>query len=298
MSEMKIIGAAHARMSTEMQNERSPEHQVYRCRERAVADGVVIPNENVFIERAVSGTKTDRVVLKELKAAAKAKRFSVLYVEDLSRLSRESTHLMALLKELVFDGIRIISINEGIDSANESWVILATILGLHHEQYITDLGKRVRRGQASAVLENLSAGDISFGYTSEPIPGSETQRPGRNRRPQMRIIIDHELAKWVIQIFVWFAVERRSMQWIASELTRLGVPKDHRSSTPGWHHDYVKRILTREKYIGVWVWGRRRNKRNPTNGKVVQVQVPAAEGTRPRGAEDPEPQHHGRGRLV
>jgi hypothetical protein len=59
-------------MSTEMQNERSPENQVRRCRERAARDGFFIPDENVFLEHAISGTKVDRDVLRELKAAAKA----------------------------------------------------------------------------------------------------------------------------------------------------------------------------------------------------------------------------------
>ncbi len=275
MCEDQVIGAAYARMSTEMQNEKSPDDQVRVCRERARGDRAAIPDENVFIDRAVSGTKPDRDALAALKAAAKAKRFSVLYFEDLSRLGRESTHLMFLLKELVYDGIRVISVNEGIDSANDSWHILATILGLQHEQYVRDLGHRVRRGQAGAVLDNLSAGDICFGYASEPIPGSEKTRRGRDGRPQKRVIIDADKARWVIKIFEWFALERMSMQGIADKLTQLEVPKDHRASTTGWHHDYVKRILTREKYIGKWTWGKRRNKRNPTTGKVKQEAVPS-----------------------
>ncbi len=163
MSEIQIIGAAHARMSSDMQNERSPENQIRRCRDRASIDGVLIPDNNVFVEHAISGTKTDREVLENLKAAAKAGEFSVLYVEDLSRLSRESTHLISLLKELDFIGIRVISLNEGIDTTNESWDLVATMPGLHHERFIKDLSKKVHDGQKSAVLEGLSAGDIRFG---------------------------------------------------------------------------------------------------------------------------------------
>jgi hypothetical protein len=42
----------------------------------------------------------------------------------------------------------------------------------------------------------------------------------------------------------------------------------------GWHHDYVKRILTCEKYIGHWVSGKRRNRRNQLTGKTKQVPTP------------------------
>jgi DNA invertase Pin-like site-specific DNA recombinase len=195
---LPLVGAAYARMSTELQNERSPEDQVRVCRDRAAADGAVIPDDNVFIDRAVSGTKPDRDALAELKNAAKAKRFTVLYFEDLSQLSRESTHLMAMLKQLVYDGVRVVSVNEGIDSSNESWHVLATILGLQHEQYVQDLGHRGRRGQAGTVLDGLSAGDHCFGYISEPVPGAENGKRGRNRRPRMRVKKSAEMVCWVI----------------------------------------------------------------------------------------------------
>lgn len=277
MSESRIVGAAYTRMSSDLQNEKSPEDQLRICRARADAEGAVIPDDNFFVDRVISGTIPDRDAIKELKAAADAKRFSVLYFEDLGRVGRESTRLMALLKELVHDGIRIVSVNEGVDSTNDTWYILATILGLQHEQYIHDLANRVHRGQAGTVLDNLSAGDTCLGYGSEPVPGTEKTRRGRERRPRKRVVIISELALWVVQIFVWFTIERKSMNWIADELTRLNVPKDHRATTQGWHHTYIKRILTNEKYIGRWTWGRLRNKRHPTTGKVKQIAAPANE---------------------
>jgi hypothetical protein len=41
ISESQVNGAAYARMSTDMQNEKSSEDQVRVCRERARTDGVV-----------------------------------------------------------------------------------------------------------------------------------------------------------------------------------------------------------------------------------------------------------------
>ena len=271
------VGALYARMSSHLQNEKSPEDQARVCRRRAETDGVTIPDENVFIDRAVSGTRPDREALEALKEAARARRFGVLYFEDLSRLGRESTQLMTLLKELVHGGVRVISINEGVDSASESWQILATILGFQHEQYVRDLGHRVRRGQSGTVLENLSSGDYCFGYRSEPIPGSEKSRKGRDSRPRRRVLIDPDTSLWVLRIFIWFAHEGESMQSIARLLTKLEAPKDHRATTKGWHHDYVRRVLTNEKYIGRWTWGKTRNKRHPTTGKIRQEAVPAAD---------------------
>ncbi len=119
-------------------------------------------------------------------------------------------------------------------------------------------------------------GDWCFGYQPVPIPGSEVGR-GRNAEPRMQYRIDPETAPWVVRIFEWFVKERRSIRWITKELTRQNAPKDHRSWTPGWHHDYVRRVLSNRKYVGVWDWGERTNNRNPLTGQVKQEERPVAE---------------------
>ena len=90
-----------------------------------------------------------------------------------------------MLKDLVhLCGVRVISVTKSIDSAQDSWEMLATILSLHYEQYIKYLSHSVFRGQEGNVLAGLSVGDWCFGYTSVPIPGSEGGRrgPGASRR--------------------------------------------------------------------------------------------------------------------
>lgn len=71
----------------------------------------------------------------------------------------------------------------------------------------------------------------------------------------MKYIIDSELAEWVRKIFHWFVIERRSISWIVRKLNELNAPKDHRSTTPDWHHTLVTELLSRTKYIGIWPWG-------------------------------------------
>src|SRR5436305_8614027 len=96
----------------------------------------------------------------------------------------------------------------------------------------------------------------------------------------MRIVIDDDHAGWVRQIFRWFVGERKSLDWIARELTRRRAPKDHRATTPGWHHQYVRNVLRNEKYIGIWPWGRLTNVRNPLTGQILQEERPAEEAAR------------------
>ena len=246
------IGASYSRYSSDLQDESSIEQQQRKCRERATSDGIALAAEFEFADKAVSDTKRVRDGLNAMLDAARARRFNVLYFESLSRLARESVITMPMLKELVYvHRVRIVSVTEGIDSSQANWDLIANFMSWVHEQYLKALRSAVLRGQEQSILNDWSTGHWCFGYGSEPILGSEKGRRGRNARPRKRIIVNEEDARWVKHIFNWFVNEKWSLDRIARELTKLGASKDHRSSTKGWHHDYVKRVLRNEKYIGV-----------------------------------------------
>lgn len=265
------VAASYARYSSDLQHPESIPDQQRRCRDKAQENGYAIATEFEFADEAVSGTKSDREGLNALMAAAEDRLFRVIYFESLSRLARESIITLPILKLLVYVyEIRVVSINDGIDSASDTWETLAAIVSLNNDLYLRALSKMVFRGQEGNVFARISVGDWCFGYKSEPIPGSETGRRGKNAKPRMRYIIDPESSAWVVRIFQWFVEEKRSIQWITRELTKRNAPKDHRSSKPGWHHSYVRRVLCNAKYVGRWSWGKHKNVRNPLNGKIHQ----------------------------
>jgi len=267
----RSIAASYARYSSDLQDASSIDQQRRKCRDRAAQEGNEILPEFEFCDEAVSGTKRERVGLNAMLEAARDGRFQTLYFESLSRLARESVITMPVLKELVsVRRIRIVSTSEGIDSTQQHWDLMATMLSWQHEQYVKTLRTSVLRGQEEAVLKDWSVGDYPFGYTSEPVPGTESARRGRHPRPRMRVMILEEHAQWVRQIFKWFVEDARTLDWITRELSRQKVPKDHRSTTPGWHHDMVKRVLRNQKFIGIWPWGKKTNVRNPLTGDIKQ----------------------------
>jgi DNA invertase Pin-like site-specific DNA recombinase len=272
------IAASYARYSSDLQDSSSIAQQQRKCREKAEQNGHVIKPELEFPDKEISGTKRDRTGLNAMLAAARSGLFSTLYLDSLSRLARECVISLPLLKELVYVcNVRIISVTESLDSANGNWELTAIFRSWMHQEYLKVLRDAVLRGQEEAILNDYSIGDWPFGYWSEPIPGSERTRRGRNPKPRMRVVIREDHAKWVRQIFFWFAQERRSLDWIARDLTRRNAPKDHRSSKPGWHHQYVKAVLRNVKYIGIWSWGKRTNVRNPLTGQVRQDERPIEE---------------------
>jgi site-specific DNA recombinase len=210
-----------------------------------------------FADAAVSGTKRERDGINAMLAAAAEGRFRCLFFYNLSRLARESVISMPMLKKLVYvHKVRIISVTEGIDSARDGWEMVAAIFSIVAERYIKDLSLGVFRGQEGTVLAGCAAGDHCFGFDSVPVEGNDQLRKGRSAKPRMTYVVDVKTAPWVVRVFDWFAKERRSIRWITRELNRLGAPKDHRAITKDWRHQYVARLLSNPKYIGVWSWGR------------------------------------------
>jgi len=273
--------ASYSRYSSDLQQIESLADQRRKCRDHAEGLGLAVDPGLEYADEAISGTKLAREGLDRLLTDARARRFGVLILENLSRLARESVITMPLMKELVeLLGIRVISVGEGVDTDRPGWELHASILSIQHERFVKDLGGYVFRGQEGVVLAGLSVGDMCLGYGSEAVPGSESTRRGRHPRPRMRYVIDDEEAGWVLRIFRWFAEEKRSMGWIARELTRLGAPKDHRATTAAWHPRSVRRVLENTKYIGAWPWGRLANWRNPFDGKVSQDERPTEESAR------------------
>ena len=109
---------------------------------------------------------------------------------------------MSILKRLVeVNGIRIISVSEGIDSDQLGWDMLASILSVFHEQYIAQLAGDVRRAQIGNVLNGHSVGDYRFGYTSVEVEGAHR---GNGKKAPRRYQINENEAVWVKKIFQWY----------------------------------------------------------------------------------------------
>lgn len=272
------VAATYSRYSSDQQREESISDQQRTCHDLAERNGHRIRPDCQYSDEAVSGTKLRREGLDAMLAAAEAGTFQVLYFHSLSRLARESVITMPMLKRLVYSfKVRIISVSEGIDSDRDGWEVIASVMSLLHERYIKELSANVFRGQEGTVLAQFSVGDYRFGYTSVPVPGTESARKGRNALPRKAYAIDDDTSAWVLRIFHWFVKERRSLRWIARELNRRGAPKDHRATTKRWHHQQVAELLACEKYVGIWPWGAMKNSRDPLTGKIRQESRPPEE---------------------
>jgi len=263
------VAACYARYSSDMQSETSNDDQIQKCLEKAEQNGQSIPNQLRFSDSAVSGTKRERAGFNEMLDAAQAGQFSALYIFSFSRFARETAISTPLLKRLVDKlGIRIFSVADGLDSNQPSWNLVSTLQGSFSEAFIRDLAANVLRGQDGNIRSGYALGDYCFGYRTEIAHPDQAVSSGQ--KPKKKYVIDDDEANWVRQIFTWFVDDRRSLRWITLELNRLKVRQDHRSRSRGWRHEYISKLLSRTKYIGIWPWGLKKNRRDPETGAVWQ----------------------------
>ena len=155
------VSASYNRYSSDNQHPESIADQRRSNREAAARDGTPIADELQFDDYAISGTRQTRDGLDRMMAAARAGLFSTLFVINLSRLARELVLSLPLVKELVHVlNVRVVSVQEGIDSSRGGWEFMAAIYGLQHEQYLRDLRQYVLNGQEGVVLSGYCVGRL------------------------------------------------------------------------------------------------------------------------------------------
>lgn len=235
-----VLGAAYVRVSTNDQTELSPDAQIREIRKSAKADGYVIPNEFIFLEKkGISGRRADnREEFQRMIAMAKMQPqpFQRLYLWKFSRFARnqeESTFYKGILRKKC--GIDIKSVSEPIMDGMFGRLI-ETIIEWFDEYYSYNLSGEVLRGMTEKALRK--------GYQSTPCLGYAAVGGGR---PFVISEKEYRIVEYIATSFH----NGMDATAIARELnntgcrTRRGNLFDHRS---------ICRILTNEFYNGIVSW--------------------------------------------
>jgi hypothetical protein len=115
--------------------------------------GYVVSDGHVFTDQAASGARKDRGGLAALLAAADGQPFEIVLVDDLSRLARDNYLMLSILAELRFNGVRVVSVADGLDSEDEEATLGIQVRGIFNELQLRDLRKKsfgARSGRKSA----------------------------------------------------------------------------------------------------------------------------------------------------
>ncbi|HUN74406.1 MAG TPA: recombinase family protein [Steroidobacteraceae bacterium] len=256
---MRVV--TYARYSTDKQTEASIDDQNRVCAEYAQRQGWQIAEH--YSDQGISGAALgNRPGVLRMQEAAFGRRFDVLLVTDLSRLSRSQGDLSKMIDRLVAKGVRVVGVQDGYDSARRGHKLQAGLSGIIGEAFREMVKDRTYAALESRAKDRRPTGGRAYGY-----------RDGK---------IDETEARIVLEIFSRFA-DGASCRAIAAELNGRRIPspgstwKRTERRAQGWMGSGVRVILRNERYRGVVNWNTSEWRKDPDSGKRRRVE-------RPRGA--------------
>lgn len=222
----------YARYSSVGQNDQSIDGQLAKCREYAQQRGFRVVAE--YCDRALSGRYAEtRPEFQRMIADSSKHAFTYILVWKLDRFSRDRYDSAIYKKKLRANGVRVLSVTEGVDESSES-VLLEAILEAMAEEYSRQLAQNTRRGMRQNAEKGLTLGGRKiFGYDVIA----------------KRYQINEQEAKIIRFIYESYADGQTQKDVAAACRERGYLTKPGRLITL----DDVRRYLSNRKYAGVHV---------------------------------------------
>lgn len=214
-------------------------------------------------DQGVSGAALgNRPGVLKLQEAASSRRFHVVLVTDLSRLSRSQGDLSKMIDRLVAKGIRVVGVQDGYDSARRGHKLQAGLSGIIGEAFREMVKDRTYAALESRAKGKRATGGRAYGY-----------RDGK---------IDKGEAYIIQELFGRFA-DGASCRTIATELNARRIPSPGSTwnrtvrRAGGWMGSAVRLILRNERYRGVVHWNTSEWRKDPDTGKRKRIMRSRAE---------------------
>ncbi|WP_114090657.1 recombinase family protein [Thalassospira profundimaris] len=259
--------AIYARHSTDRQATSSHD-QITRCEAYCLAKKYQITD--IYYDEAFSGAMMEnRPGIASLLMAAFDNRFDRIICEDLSRISRDQADIAHFFKKMVFVGIEVETISEGV--INELHIGLK---GTMNALYLKDLSDKTHRGMVAAVLRGSVPGGRTYGY--EIVRGLDEKGELLHGK---RKIVPAE-AETIRKIFALYQSGEK-LRHICQTLDRMGIPAP---SGGKWAPTTLvgtrvrkTGLLRNTLYRGIVTFNRMQYRKNPETGKKLSVMRPESE---------------------
>lgn len=207
-------------------------------------DGWFTKPEWLFVDEGISGATMNRPAFQKMMKMVQKKKFDVVAVWKIDRMSRSLSDLLKTFEELQQHGVNFYSLKEGMDFGKGAIGTLTLQLLGSLSQYEKSMIKaRTAEGRlASAKAGNIPGRSLPYGYKRDEKAEKKT------------VTIIKEEAEWVHQIFMWFYFDKMNFNQIANRLNQLKVDKgllaNKRSKNTPWTGHRIKGMLQNSSYSG------------------------------------------------
>lgn len=237
ISERKT-GAIYIRVSTDKQEELSPDAQLRLLMDYARNNHTDIPQEYIFQDNGISGRKADkRPAFQQMIALAKSKEHPIdtIIVWKFSRFARNQEESIVYKSLLKKNNVDVVSVSEPlIDGPFGS--LIERIIEWMDEYYSIRLSGEVMRGMAQNALRGHYQGDAPIGYRS---PGNKKPPEKDPKTIQIPIMMKDLL------------LSGSSLLQIARKLNEQGYRTKHGNL---WDARGVRYVLENPFYTGISRW--------------------------------------------
>ena len=152
----------YARYSSDSQTEQSIEGQLRVVNQFASSNDYIIVD--TYIDRATTGTNTNRPGFQKMIADSARRDFDYVLVYKLDRFARNRFDSAFNKKVLKKNGVKVVSATENISDSPEG-IILESMLEGMAEYYSAELSQKVKRGQFESLEKGtFLGGTMLYGY--------------------------------------------------------------------------------------------------------------------------------------
>jgi len=245
-----VVVGIYARYSCEKQDDTSLEDQIRRCREEALRRGLIVDEQHIYTDAAISGLDDDRPGYRQMMNAWLSGAVQVMLADEFSRLSRDPLEQARLMQKLEQNArMRLITV-DGVDTKDSDWQLRLGIQGVIAQHESRRIRYRVERGMRGQLERGYMLAAPPLGYTLK----RELDATGNHIGTYW--LIDEDKAAIVREVYARRAAGE-SMHQIAAWLNAEGVPCGRAAKTPMggfWRPSRIKQLLDNTIYRGVFTW--------------------------------------------
>ena len=227
-------GVIYARYSSHNQKDISVEQQIEKCMELAREFGIHIIE--TYPDRAVSGRTDKRTSFQQMMKDAASGRFRYVIAWKSNRIGRNMMEALineARLQEL---GVRILYVEEDFDDTAAGRFAARSMMNVN-QFYSENMAEDIKRGLYDNARNCMVAnGHLPFGYKADDT---------------LHYTIDEPRAAVIREIFTRVAAGEPFVD-IFESLNSRGITTSYGQP---WKRTSLNKILTNERYRGVYIYG-------------------------------------------